>query len=140
MVYIISVIPFVVNAGGLILMKTSQKLLVVLTMFFAAFIAGLFAARNVGRAPVHIRTLSPVVAVDAVPDSTATVTPAVIDLNTATAQQLESLPGIGPVIAARIIAYRRETGGFESVGELMNVSGIGEKKLEAIWDYVTIGG
>lgn len=122
-------------------MKTSQKLLIIVTLFFAAFIAGLFAGRNVSRAPVPIRTIPSVsAAVGGTPESTAPAKPVVIDLNTATAQQLESLPGIGPVIAARIIAYRKESGGFKSVGELMNVPGIGEKKLEEIWDLVTTGG
>ena len=122
-------------------MKTSQKLLIVLTLFFAAFTVGLFAGRNLNRAPVQIRALpaaSP--AVEAAPTNTASAKPTVIDLNTATVEQLQTLPGIGPVIAARIVAYRKEIGGFTSVGELMNVPGIGEKKLEAIWDFVTTGG
>lgn len=63
-----------------------------------------------------------------------------ININTATAQQLQSLPGIGEVLSQRIIEYRDAHGAFQSVGELLNVSGIGEKKLEAIWDLVTIGG
>ena len=122
-------------------MKTSQKLLIVLTLFFAAFTLGLFAGRNVARAPAQIRTLpAQASSAAAVSENTPPPKPAVIDLNTATAEQLQTLPGIGPVIAERIIAYRKETGGFESVGELMHVSGIGEKKLEAIWDLVTIGG
>ena len=90
---------------------------------------------------INIRTLpAQASSAAAVSENTPPPKPAVIDLNTATAEQLQTLPGIGPVIAERIIAYRKETGGFESVGELMHVSGIGEKKLEAIWDLVTIGG
>ena len=50
------------------------------------------------------------------------------------------LPGIGPLLAGRIVAYREENGPFEIPGELMNVEGIGEKKLEEIWDYITTGG
>ena len=64
-----------------------------------------------------------------------------ISLNTATADQLESLPGIGPVYARRIIEYRercrREQGhGFQSVDELLNVDGIGPKRFASIRDYV----
>ena len=62
-----------------------------------------------------------------------------ININTATAAELELLPGIGETLAGRIIAYREEHGAFGSVSELINVSGIGEGKLEAILDYVTIG-
>lgn len=63
-----------------------------------------------------------------------------VNINTATAEQLQTLPGIGPVLAKRIIAYRREHGPFGSVAELINISGIGEKKLESIWDLITTGG
>ena len=123
-------------------MKSSQKLLVGLTLVFTAFIAGLFAGRNLNRTPVQIQALPAVTiaATEGAPENTAPTQPGILDLNTATSDQLQTLPGIGPVIANRIIAYREEVGAFESVGELMNVSGIGEKKLEAVWDLVTIGG
>jgi competence protein ComEA len=51
-----------------------------------------------------------------------------INLNSADQQQLESLPGIGPVTAKKILAYRRERGGFLSPDDLMNVQGIGPKR------------
>ena len=121
-------------------MKTSQKLLIALTLVFAAFVLGLFTGRNLNRTPVQIQSLpaaAPAVSTAAHIEPTQ---PQILDLNTATSEQLQQLPGIGPVIAERIIAYRTENGPFSTVGELMNVSGIGEKKLEAIWDLVTIGG
>lgn len=63
-----------------------------------------------------------------------------VDLNTATVNQLISLPGIGETIALRIIAYRTENGPFSSVDELVSVEGIGPSKLEKIYDQVTVGG
>ena len=122
--------------------NTRLNLLVLLTCIFAAFTAGLFAGRNFNQAPVTIQALPAVTQppVQTEPDSTAPTEPSILDLNRATAAQLDSLPGIGPVLAERIIAYRQQVGRFSSVGELMNVSGIGEKKLEEIWDLVTIGG
>ena len=50
-----------------------------------------------------------------------------IDLNTATATELEALPGIGPRTAQLIVEYREEHGGFEKVEDLMNIRGIGER-------------
>jgi comEA protein len=61
-----------------------------------------------------------------------------IDLNTASASELDLLPGIGPALAQRIIEYRNRRNGFKTVGELLQVSGIGPKKLEAIKDRVTV--
>lgn len=51
----------------------------------------------------------------------------VVNINTAPADQLERLPGVGPKTAARIIEYRQKNGGFKKIEELMNVRGIGEK-------------
>jgi len=61
-----------------------------------------------------------------------------ININTASAAQLETLPGIGEVIAQRIVDYRNTYGPFQSVGALINVKGIGEKRLAAIINLVTI--
>lgn len=64
---------------------------------------------------------------------------AVVDLNSADAAALDSLPGVGPVLAERIIAWRGEHGRFTSVDELGEVSGIGEKLLSQIRDRVRVG-
>ena len=55
-----------------------------------------------------------------------------MSLNTATAEQLDSLPGIGPAIAQQIIAYRETQGPFTSVDQLTEVPGIGPAKLEQL--------
>lgn len=62
-----------------------------------------------------------------------------LNINRATAAELETLPGIGPELAGRIIAYREQYGDFLSVDELTAVRGIGEKKLAAIRAYITAG-
>jgi competence protein ComEA len=65
-------------------------------------------------------------------------TGALIDLNTATAEQLDTLPGVGPSTAAAIIAHRDENGPFTSVDQLIDVRGIGEAKLEQLRDLVSV--
>ena len=62
-----------------------------------------------------------------------------ININTATAQQLETLPGVGAKLAARIVEYRQKAGGFKSAQELMNVQGVGEKNFARIQPHLTVG-
>ena len=60
----------------------------------------------------------------------------ILSINGATASDLESLPGVGPVLAERIVAFREENGGFDVVEDLLEVPGIGEAKLAAMRDLV----
>jgi competence protein ComEA len=71
--------------------------------------------------------------------SGATPPGAPIDINTATLEQLDSLPGIGPVIAQRIIDYRTANGPFASIEQIKEVRGIGDALFENIKDRITIG-
>ncbi|MFB8417867.1 helix-hairpin-helix domain-containing protein [Streptomyces albidoflavus] len=59
-----------------------------------------------------------------------------LSLGTASAEQLETLPGVGPVLAAAIIAYRTENGGFRSVDQLRDVRGIGDRRFEDLRELV----
>jgi competence protein ComEA len=61
-----------------------------------------------------------------------------LDLNTATAAQLEELPGVGPVLAQRIIEWRTEHGRFSSIDELQEVTGVGAKKFESLKSHVRV--
>jgi competence protein ComEA len=71
---------------------------------------------------------SPVAAQNPPPPAKAAAA-APLNLNTATAAQLESLPGIGARTAERIVEYRQKNGGFKKIEELMNVRGVGEKSF-----------
>jgi competence protein ComEA len=79
---------------------------------------------------------------EAVPATSASAVPGPpsgpLDLNTATLEQLDSLPGVGPATAKAIIAERQRRGGFRSVEDLLDVRGIGPAKLDALRDLVTV--
>jgi len=62
-----------------------------------------------------------------------------ININLASQSELTDLPGIGSVLASRIVDYRRQHGDFNRIEDLKNVSGIGEKRYEAIQDKITVG-
>jgi competence protein ComEA len=64
----------------------------------------------------------------------------VVNVNTATAEQLAYLPGVGPKTAEEIIAYREANGAFKKLTDLMQVKGIGDKTFERLQPYVTIEG
>ena len=62
-----------------------------------------------------------------------------ININTATVEELVSLPGIGNKIANRIIEYREKNDNFKTIEEIMNVKGIGKKKFKKIKGLITVG-
>ena len=61
-----------------------------------------------------------------------------VDINTADEETLQTLPGIGPALAERIVAYREENGGFQYLYELTNVKGIGSSTFEALQEFITL--
>ena len=63
---------------------------------------------------------------------------ATVNLNSATAKELEALPGIGKSTAGNIVAYRTEKGKFKTVDELLKVKGVGDKTLEKIRNLVAV--
>lgn len=118
-------------------MKKQGWILVGITGAFLCLLLGVFLGRNLSRSYVPIQN-----ALNSQTHPTESSGPLYdgkMDINTATVQQLQLLPGVGESIAKRIVDYRTEHGRFTVIEELMNVTGIGEKKFEGLRDYIKIG-
>src|SRR6187402_757815 len=106
---------------------TNRRLPMRSTLSALALCALLTAGMTAFTAPVHAQ-------------ATAAAEKAVLNLNAATAEQLATLPGIGPKVAERILEYRTKNGGFKKIEELMNVKGIGEKSFLKLKPLLSVGG
>ncbi len=62
-----------------------------------------------------------------------------VNINTASVEQLTTLPGVGPKLAARIVEYRQKSGSFHATQDLLNVKGIGEKNFAKMSSWLTVG-
>jgi competence protein ComEA len=103
------------------------KLLTVITFAF------IFWATGCTRLP---RDHSP--AITQVESSTSSLKPTAINLNTASAAELEKLPGVGPVLAERIVTYRNENGRFRRAEHLMMVRGVSDRKFRELRSLVRV--
>lgn len=114
-------------------------LLVVLGLAIAALANAADGA--VGRVMTQTK-VPPTLVLPTIPPSATANEPAAerikLDLNAADAWMLTAIPGVGDAIAARVIAYREENGGFIDVRELLRVQGIGEKLYAVMLEYVEI--
>ena len=113
-------------------MKNSAVLiLLAVCLVFTGFLGGFFLGRNINHADVQ-HGISPAVTTQGNQEK--------LNINTATAAELEALPGIGPVLAERIIAYRQEHGDFTTTEQLLLVKGIGSTLLASLENLITTGG
>ena len=119
--------------------------MLLIAVAFISFCLGMFLAKRHEPDTVTITTgKTPVsqAASDAAqqtePSESADYISGRLNINTASAEDFALLPGIGEALAQRIVDYRTANGPFTEVSELCNVSGIGDKRLEAILEYITV--
>ena len=111
--------------------NTALACLLAVCILFIGFAGGFFLGRNMNHTDVQ-HTHSP---------AATTENPgAKLNINTATSAQLQTLPGIGPVLAERIVIYRQEHGAFTTTEQLLLVEGIGDSLLDTLSELITIGG
>lgn len=121
---------------------TPVSILAWASLLLAAFLFGMFIGRNVAGGPIQTSVLT-TQGSEVTPTSTGTTgTPQgkKVNINTASLQELMTLDGIGETYAQRIIDYRTVNGPFTDISQLKNVAGIGDKRFDAIKDFITVGG
>ena len=130
--------------------NTPVSILACACLMLAAFLGGMYLGRNISGGSIQTSVLSTQVATpptqstaaSAASSIPASVSPGTdkVNINTADIYELMRLEGIGEVYAQRIIDYRTANGPFTSIEDIKNVTGIGEKRFEAIKDSITVGG
>ena len=124
--------------------KDGQFFLIGLTVVFAVFLLGMLVGRGIHKDPVIIQqpttqTAEPTeetVPPETIPSETSSS--GKININTASVALLDTLPGVGPVLAQRIVDYRETVAPFQQIYDLTNVEGIGMKTLLKIEDLITV--
>lgn len=118
-------------------LQTSEKWIVALTLLFVMLMLGIYFRAALMDTGGSYTVLGGVFSSENVGSETPLNWK--VDLNSATDAELRQLPGVGEVLAERIVRYREENGPFTAAEDLLQVEGIGESKLEGMKDMIVIG-
>lgn len=129
-------------------MKKALLPMLIITLAFVCTLLGIFIGRNLMPNYISVsNNILPTMPFSAqtmqqqdTASQTGDAAGARININSADAELLSILPGIGEVLAERIIEYRNENGPFSTPEDLLLVEGIGETRLNELIDYITVGG
>ena len=116
-------------------MKKAAVIMIILTAVFAFTMLGIFLGRTTKDGTISVYTANSVRSETV--DNEEPKPAGLININTATVEELQQLPGIGEVTANAIIAYREEKGPFQIKRDLLKVKGIGEKTYEELKNMIT---
>ena len=117
-------------------MKKQAWILIGITGMFFCVLLGVFLGRNMTRNYIPVNNIIQNTTEEL--SETKENNDGKININTATEQQLMLLPGVGETTAKKIIEYRTENDGFNTIEDIMNVSGIGEKKFAQMKPYIKV--
>lgn len=112
-------------------MKIGPKLLIGVTLLCVVFYAGVFTGRISSRNTLYLPDIQQQI-------GAAEYSP--LDLNTATLDELSTLPGIGVALATAIVEYRNEYGDYVDIDELLDIAGMTDALYDTLSDYVYVGG
>ncbi len=117
-------------------MKKATIIMIIITVVFIFTAFGVFIGRMTTDGIIMVHSADSVRSETS--DEDETVPSGLININTATSEQLQELPGIGEATAEEIIAYREEHGPFKTKRELLKVKGIGEKTYDELKNMITV--